>query len=222
MARRTYVGVECGAGGAARGRVKGEERGKEVERGVGHGGGERVPEAARVRVLWAEGGSVGDSGAAPVVVGRRAAEFEDLVDLLDLGAALEHGAARVQLREDAPRAPEVDGGCVRRGAEQELRRAVPERDHAAGQRRRGGRRREQVGQAEVRHLELAGVAHQQVGALDVTVHHPARVAVRQPLQQLPHVALDLKKSHAHSVFDLILIIYAYICKYTCVCVPGAR
>jgi hypothetical protein len=190
----TYVGVERGGGGPPRRGVEGEERGEEAERGLGHGRGERVPEPARVRVLRAERGGVRDPGAAPVVVGRGAAELEDLVDLLHLGAPLQYGAARVELGEDAPRAPEVHGGRVRGGAQQQLRRAVPERDHAAGHRRR--RRREEVGEAEVRDLELAGVAHQQVRALDVAVHHPTRVAVGQALHQLPHVALDLQASHS--------------------------
>jgi hypothetical protein len=161
---------------------------------VGHRRGEGVPEAARVRLLRAEDGAVGEPQAAPEVFGRRATELEDPVDLLDLGAALQDGPARVHLREDAAGAPEVDGGLVRRGAQEQLRRAVPERDHPAGERRRR-RRREEVRQPEVRHLELAAVVHQQVGALDVPVHHPARMAVRQPLQQLSHVALDLHARH---------------------------
>lgn len=107
-----------------------------------------------------------------------------------LGAARQDGLAGEQLRKDAPGAPEVDADTVVRGAKEELWRAVPQRDHPAGHRPRAARV-ERGGEAKVRDLEHPLVVEEEVGALDVAVQDAAGVAVCQPREQLPHVALHL-------------------------------
>jgi hypothetical protein len=96
-----------------------------------------------------------------------------------------------QLGEDATGAPEVHGDAVLGGAEQELRRSVPERDHAAGH----GLRLpgvEEGGEAEVGDPERAVVADEEVGSLDVPVEDSPGVAVAQALEDLGHEAFDLR------------------------------
>lgn len=190
----TYLGGEGFGGGATGGGLDGEELGEERERVVAHHAPERLPEPALVRLLRPEPGAAAAARrrAAPVRVPRRAAELEDPVDLLHLRPPLQDRPPRVHLGEHAPGAPQVDAGVVRRGAQQQLRWPVPQRHHPARHRRRR-RRVEHVGEPEVGDLELAAAAHQQVRALDVAVHHPPRMAVLEPQQQLPHVALDLHR-----------------------------
>jgi hypothetical protein len=117
------------------------------------------------------------------------------VQLLDLGLAGHDGLAGEQLGEDAPGAPEVDGDAVLGGAEQELRRAVPERDDAAGHGLALGGV-EGGGEPEVGDPEHAAVVDEQVGALDVPVQDAAGVAVAQALQDLAHEALNLRLREA--------------------------
>lgn len=71
--------------------------------------------------------------AVPIRLGiRRAPALEDLDQLIDVGPAREQGQARRHLGEDAPHGPDVDSRRVALGAEQQLRRAVPEGDDLVG------------------------------------------------------------------------------------------
>ena len=93
-------------------------------------------------------------------------------------------------REDAAEAPDVDGGGVGLGAEEDLWRAVPERDDLVGVGADG--EGEGAGEAEVGELDGAAVVDEQVLRLEVAVEDAVRVAVRDARQQLLHVALESK------------------------------
>ena len=93
-------------------------------------------------------------------------------------------------REDAAEAPDVDGGGVGLGAEEDLWCAVPERDDLVGVGADG--EGEGAGEAEVGELDGAAVVDEQVLRLEVAVEDAVRVAVRDARQQLLHVALKSK------------------------------
>ena len=46
-------------------------------------------------------------------------------------------------------------------------------------------------QPKVSQLEVPFIVDEQVGCLEVTVHHPVEMAMCQPIAQLLHVQLDL-------------------------------
>ena len=75
--------------------------------------------------------------------------------------------------------------------QQELRGAVPERDHIVGV--RAQRRSVLARQPEVADLELALVAVQDVAGLEVAVQDPVLVQVVHPAEQLLHQALYLRQ-----------------------------
>ena len=120
--------------------------------------------------------------------GRKADVPEDLEDLVDLRVAGEQRLARAHLREDAADGPHVHAGRVLAAAEQDLGRAVPQRDDLVGvrpQRDAKGSR-----EAEVRKLEVPVAVDQQVLRLQVAVQHAVAVAVAHALAQLAHELLD--------------------------------
>ena len=85
--------------------------------------------------------------AGPRSLGRGAHQPEDLLQLVVVGRAGEKGPARVHLGHDAARAPDVDAGVVRAAAEQDVRCAVPQRDHFVTERVDGDA--EGAGEAEI-------------------------------------------------------------------------
>jgi len=115
-------------------------------------------------VLLRHHGEVAQLGdAGPALLRRRAEQLEDEVELLELVAAGQDGLAQQQLGQDAAGGPEVDGGPVLRGAEEQLRRPVPEGDDPVGvllvlvvKRPR---------QTEIGELELTRLVDEKVGAL---------------------------------------------------------
>jgi hypothetical protein len=126
---------------------------------------------------------------------RKSEEAHAHDDWTNLGLAGHDGLAREQLGKDAAGAPQVYGDAVLGCAEQELRRAVPERDDAAGH----GlplARVEEGGEPEVGDPEQAVVVDEEVGALDISVQDAPRVAVAQALEDLAHEALDLRLREA--------------------------
>ena len=88
----------------------------------------------------------------------------------------------------------VYGRGVLRGAQEDVWRAVPQRDHLVAVRLR----RDGLGarQAEVRQLEFAPLVDEQVLWLEVPVEHPPRVAVRQPSQHLVKVRCVVQRRGA--------------------------
>mmetsp|Transcript_10411 Transcript_10411/g.22099 ORF Transcript_10411/g.22099 Transcript_10411/m.22099 type:complete len:417 (-) Transcript_10411:311-1561(-) len=190
------VVVERLLGGNALGRVHAEELAQQVLR-------ERLellelvvkPVGVLLGVLAAEHVVVGELGdAGPRGLGGRAEQAEDERELLKLVAAGQDRLAQQQLGEDAADGPHVDRRAVETRTEQQLGGAVPERDDPVGVRSKlllkGPR------EAKVCKLELPLVVDQQVGALDVAVEHAVLVAVGHPLEQLLHVALDLRRCEA--------------------------
>ena len=84
--------------------------------------------------------------------------------------------------KNAARGPHVDRGCVELGAEEHVRRAVPQRHHFG--RVAPHRDAERARQPKVGQLQLAALVDQQVLRLQVAVEDVAAVAVREAAQQL--------------------------------------
>mmetsp|Transcript_8403 Transcript_8403/g.20962 ORF Transcript_8403/g.20962 Transcript_8403/m.20962 type:complete len:271 (-) Transcript_8403:490-1302(-) len=125
----------------------------------------------------------------------RAADLEDLVQLVRLVLAGEDGLAHQQLGKDGAHAPHVHLGPVLLRAQQQLGRAVPQRDDAVGE-PRVLPLLVRARQPKVSQLHDALVVDQDVGSLEVAVQHALAVHVRQPLEQLLHDALDLRLAEA--------------------------
>ena len=98
-----------------------------------------------------------------------------------------HSLLAHHFREDAAEAPDVDGGGVGLGAEEDLGGAVPQRDDLVRVRPDG--EGEGARQAEVCELDGAAVVDEQVLRLEVAVEDAMGVAVGDAGQQLMHVAL---------------------------------
>ena len=76
--------------------------------------------------------------------------LEDLVELVDLSLATEEGLVQDELGKDAPHGPEVDGGGVALGSQEEFWSAVPQcHDHRGVVTERGA---VLPGQTKVPHL----------------------------------------------------------------------
>lgn len=105
----------------------------------------------------------------------------DEAHLVHVVASGEERLAVDELHEDAANGPDVDGGGVVGGVEQQLGRAVPPGHHvlrhhvALG----GGAR-----QPEVADLEVAVGVQQQVAGLEVAVDHVGGVDVLEPAKDL--------------------------------------
>lgn len=113
----------------------------------------------------------------PRLVRRQPAQRKDAGELVDLVLALQQGlAADEELAEDAADGPEVDGGRVAGGAEEELGGAVPEGDDEGGEVLRG-RVADVARHAEVGNLEAAAVGEEEVGGFEVPVEDVVRVEV---------------------------------------------
>ena len=96
-----------------------------------------------------EVGQLGD--ALPEHLVRRAEQAEDLEDLINLRVAREERVARHHLRHNRPDRPHIDRARVLLRAEQDLRRAVPERHDLVCVRAEGdgeGAREAKVGELE--------------------------------------------------------------------------
>mmetsp|Transcript_105847 Transcript_105847/g.294711 ORF Transcript_105847/g.294711 Transcript_105847/m.294711 type:complete len:430 (+) Transcript_105847:189-1478(+) len=121
--------------------------------------------------------------ALQVVVGGRAQQPYDEVELRGAGGTLEERAAREDLGKDAAGAPNVHGRAVGGTLAQQLRRAVPARDDVLGQLalRLGG---DAAREAEVADGQVAVAVDQQVGRLEVAVQHAGAVHVLEAAQDL--------------------------------------
>ena len=119
-------------------------------------------------ILW----KLADAGPGPLR--RGAHETEDFLELVFVGGAGEERAARVHFRHDAAGRPDVDAGVVGARAEQDVRRAVPERDHFVAERVDGDA--ERSCQPEIGKLELPFVVDEQVLGLQVAVQDAVFVA----------------------------------------------
>ena len=128
----------------------------------------------------------GDAG--PDILRGRAEQLEDVQELLQLGVAGEQRLLPRQLGEDAPDAPDVDGGGVVGASEENLGGAVPQRHNLV--RVRLHRHGEGATETEIRHLDdVIRLFHQKVLGLEVAMHHAVAVQVRTPEAQLVHEIL---------------------------------
>lgn len=165
---------------------------------------QRAPRGRQERELGAQDRALGDGvlgqaqrarvgqppEARPRLVGGDPAELEDLGQLVDLVLALQERLFGQQLPEDAPDAPHVDRGAVLLGAEQQLGRAVPQRDDQLGH--LGRRVAEVARHAEICDLEHAPVVEQQVGRLEIPVQDPVGVQVGHARRELQQQRFDLR------------------------------
>lgn len=126
--------------------------------------------------------------AWPGAFGRRSHQPEDLLELVFVGGAGEEWAARVHLRHDAPRGPDVDAGVVGATAEQDIGGTVPKGDHLVGKgvdwNTKGTR------EPEISELKLALVVDEQILRFQVAVQYSVFMAEGDPLQKLVHERLD--------------------------------
>mmetsp|Transcript_12080 Transcript_12080/g.30515 ORF Transcript_12080/g.30515 Transcript_12080/m.30515 type:complete len:653 (-) Transcript_12080:267-2225(-) len=141
---------------------------------------------------------------------------EDVEDLVDLAVAGEERAAADHLRKDAADGPDVNGRGVVLGAQEDLGRAVPQRDHQLRHRRRRDAAfvalvlRVLPGQPKVAHLELPPVVVQDVGGLQISVQDPVLMQVRHAREQLEHELLRLRHRKrllhlvVHAVLEVVL------------------
>jgi len=104
------------------------------------------------------------------------------VELVYLALAGEQRLPVNQLPHDAADRPHVHRFGVRGGAEQDLRRAVPERHHLVGVGAHGDA--EGTGETEIRQLEGPVAVNEQVLRLQITVQNAMRVAVCDALKHL--------------------------------------
>lgn len=180
--RNTAAGVEC------------EHAVEEVERigvGVGEQDGEGPlgHEGQVADVLLGAGGA--DAGKRHLV--GRAQDLENLVELVDVVAALEEGARAQQLGQDTADRPDVNGLCVALEAEHDFGRAVPAGGDVFGHvasvlLRVDGKA---TGEAEIANLELAVGIDEQVTGLQVAVQDVGGVDVFQTTKNLVDEGLEV-------------------------------
>lgn len=128
--------------------------------------------------------------AGPLLFRRRAQHAENLEDLVDLAVAREQRLLRRHLRENAPHAPHVHAGAVLSAAEQDLWRAVPQRDDFVGVGAQGDA--EGAREPEVGEFEVAGAVDEEVLGFQVAVEDAVGVAVAYAEEELVGEFLDLR------------------------------
>ena len=112
---------------------------------------------------------------------------------------MEHVVSQVQLPKDAADGPDVDGWPVQVRAKQLLWRPIDDG-------RRRGRvlpvgRTVDLGRVKVDQLQHSVRRNNHIGRLQISVHDPARVQVRQALEHLLQQTLDVG-SFQHNIFAL--------------------
>ena len=150
--------------------------------------------------------------ARPDALAGRAEQLEDVQQLLQLGVAREQRLLARELGEDGAHGPHVHGRGVVAPAQQNLRRAVPQRDDLVRVRlHRHGKR---ASQPEIRNLDdVLRLVHEQVLRLQVAVHHAVAVQVRAPEAKLVHEVLHhglgqgvgrAAAGHVHVVLQILV------------------
>lgn len=130
------------------------------------------------------------SPSRPRKLVRRTHNLEDEIKLFRFILARKQRLTCQQLSKQTTDRPHIDTRTVFVGAQQELRWAIPERNHAI--RISATSFAVRTRQTKVGNLQIAVVVDEQVGALDVAVQNFVPVAVLQPTQKLCHVALNLR------------------------------
>lgn len=126
--------------------------------------------------------------AGPRALRGSAHQAEDALQLVLVGGAGEERAAGIHLGHDAACGPDVDAGVVGAAAEQNVGRAVPQRDDLVGE--GVDRDSEGAGKTKIGELQLALVVDEQVLGLEITVQDAVLVAKSDAAQQLVHERLD--------------------------------
>ena len=126
----------------------------------------------------------------PLLLRRRPQHPENLEDLIDLAITREQRFLRRHLREDAPDGPHVHAGAVLAAAEEDLGRAVPQRDDFVGVGAQGDA--EGAGEAEVGEFQVARAIDEEVLRFQVAVEDPVGMAVADAEEELVGEFLDLQ------------------------------
>ena len=126
--------------------------------------------------------------ADPGALGGRAHYAEDFLELVFVRGAGEEGPAGVHLCHDAASGPDVDAGVVGAGAEEDVRRAVPEGDDLVREGIYGDA--ERAGEAEVGEFQLTFVVDEEVLGFEVAVQDAVVVAEGDALEELVHEGFD--------------------------------
>ena len=124
----------------------------------------------------------------PRPLGRGPHEAKYLLQLVLVRRPRKQRTARVHLRHDTPRAPDIDRRIVRARPEEHVRRAVPQRHDFIGE--GVNRDAEGAGEAEVGELELALLVDEQVLRLQVPVQHAVLVAEGDAPEELVGEGFD--------------------------------
>ena len=139
------------------------------------------------------------SDSGPNVLSGSSELPEDLEELVNFGISGEEGSLRDHLDENCANGPNIDGRGICLGAEENLRRPVPEGNNLVGEGSDG--RAEGTCKAKVGQLEAPITGHQQVLGLQVTVHHSTGMAESEPAKALEEVALHQQRAQ-HSIHVL--------------------
>ena len=138
----------------------------------------------------------------PPIPGRHAHDLDNLLHLVPLKRdglliihlrllSLENRPQGEQLGEDAPDGPQVDGGRVVVGAEDQLWRTVPYRhDNLVAAEERGEGLVEAARETEITNLDASAVGDHDVGGFQVSVQDPGGVEVVTSIEKLEQQTLD--------------------------------
>lgn len=135
--------------------------------------------------------------ARPRLLGRRAHDVEDAVQLVGVGRAGKQRASRVHFRNDAPGRPDVNGRIVRPAAQQHVGRPVPQRHNLVG--KGVDRNAHCPGQAKVPELQDALLVDEEILGLQVPVQNAVLVAVGDATQHLIRKPLDHGRLEAEAL-----------------------
>mmetsp|Transcript_28352 Transcript_28352/g.46085 ORF Transcript_28352/g.46085 Transcript_28352/m.46085 type:complete len:230 (-) Transcript_28352:187-876(-) len=113
---------------------------------------------------------------------------ENFVDFVNLRIARKQRSLRHHLHEDGPDGPHVHGRSVRLRSQQDLGRAVPQRDDLVRQRSNG--RAECPRESEVGEFEDAVAGDEEILRLEIAVHDSPGVAEGESAAHLEEVGFD--------------------------------
>jgi len=150
--------------------------------------------------------------ARPDIFGGRPQLTKYLEELVDFRVSGKQGALGDHLDKDGPDRPDIHGGSVRLGAQQDLRRPVPEGHHFVCQGANG--RTKGTGQAEISQLETTVPGHQQILRFQVAVHDAPRMTKGQTPTALKEVGLDQERGEQsgarfHVLFQILVEEFKY-------------
>lgn len=152
---------------------------------LGQGVGIESGEDERLGVVEARKGG---EAAVPHIGGRASLGVDDGDEGARLIGGVEQHAVGEELVEDTADRPDVDGGCVDGGLQQQFRRAVCHRGNVGGERQCLA-----IGvshRAQVCHLEATFSREQDVGRLEITVQQIQLMEILHSCQKLQQNRFD--------------------------------